>query len=102
MSKRNGSSEQTVLVVGGHGGMSERYRDVAEKHGLSLQHFEKKIPPGARHGAGKIALVVVMVSMVSHALRDAALTLAGEGAPVVYLRTPSVSALRSAVEQFAA
>ncbi|WP_437532675.1 DUF2325 domain-containing protein [Sorangium sp. So ce726] len=94
--------EQTVLVIGGSGGMSSRYRDVAEKHGWSLRHYENRVPPGARHGAGKVALVVIMVTMVSHALRDQMQGLAADGAPVVYLRSASVSALRAALEQRAA
>ncbi|WP_437611688.1 DUF2325 domain-containing protein [Sorangium sp. So ce834] len=91
--------EQTVLVIGGSGGMSSRYRDVVEKHGWSLRHYENRVPPGARHGAGKVALIVIMVTMVSHALRDQMQTLATDGAPVVYLRSASVSALRAALEQ---
>ena len=105
MGKRNGNENangKTVMVVGGAGGLSERYRDVVEKHGLCLQHYEQRVPAGARHGAGRIGLVVIMASMVSHALRDQALSVAGEQASVVYLRSPSVSALRSAVEQWAA
>ncbi|WP_437782017.1 DUF2325 domain-containing protein [Sorangium sp. So ce1097] len=91
--------EQTVLVIGGSGGMSSRYRDVAEAHGLSLRHYENRVPPGARRGVGRIALIVIMVTMVSHALRDQMHSLAEEGAPVVYLRSASVSALRAALEQ---
>lgn len=95
------SGETTVVVVGGHGGMSSRYREVAERKGWSLRHFEQRIPPGVRHGAGKIALVVVMVGMVSHALRDQIKDLVADETKVVYLRTASVSALRAAVEQHA-
>ena len=105
MGKRNGNenaSGKTVMVVGGAGGLSERYRDVVEKHGLCLQHYEQRVPAGTRRGAGRVGLVVIMASMVSHSLRDQALSLAGEEAAVVYLRSPSVSALRSAVEQWAA
>jgi hypothetical protein len=93
---------KTVLVIGGSGGLSNRYRDVVEEHGLSLRHYENRLPPGARRGHGSIGLVVVMVGMVSHALRDQAVNLAGAHAPIVYLRSASVSALRSAVQQFAA
>jgi hypothetical protein len=92
---------QTVLVIGGSGGMSERYRDVVEKRGLSLRHYENKLPSGARRDLGKVALIVIMVSMVSHALRDQVRSLALEDAQVVYLRSASVSALRGAVEQLA-
>jgi hypothetical protein len=95
-------SSQTVLVIGGSGGMVERYRDVVEKRGLSLRHYENKLPAGTRRDLGKVALIVIMVSMVSHALRDQVRSLALEDAPVVYLRSASVSALRGAVEQLAA
>jgi hypothetical protein len=94
-------ADQTVLVIGGSGGMSDRYRDVVEKHGWSLRHYENRLPPGARRSAGKIALVVIMVSMVSHALRDQVKSLALDEAPVIYLRSASVSALRGAIEQWA-
>lgn len=90
---------QTVVVIGGSGGMSSRYRDVVEEHGGSLCHYETKVPAGRRRDAGKIALVVIMVTMVSHALRDQAHSLAADDAPVVYLRSASVSALRAAVEE---
>lgn len=79
--------------------MSSRYRDVAERHGVALRHFENKVPPSARHNAGRIALVVVMVGMVSHALREQAQCLAADQAEVVYLRTASVSAFRAAIEE---
>jgi hypothetical protein len=102
MGKRGGSADQTVLVVGGSGGLSGRYRDVAERHGLALQHFENRVPAGARRGSARVGLVIIMVSMVSHALRDAALSMAGKEAEVVYLKSASVSALRSALEQWAA
>ena len=97
--ERKGRADQTVLVIGGSGGMSSRYRDVVEKQGWSLRHYENRLPPGARRGAGKIALVVIMVSMVSHALREQVQSLGIAGAPVVYLRSASVSALRGVVEQ---
>ena len=100
--EREGRGKQTVLVVGGNGGLSDRYREVAAEHGWDLVHYEKKVPPGARHGIAHVALVVVMVGMVSHTLRDQVKSLAATDAPVVYLRTASVSALRSAVAQRAA
>jgi hypothetical protein len=95
-------AKQTVLVIGGSGGMSDRYRDVVEKHGLAMRHYENRLPPGARKAQGSVGLVVVMVTMVSHSLREQAQHLAGTDAPVVYLRSASISALRSAVEQWAA
>ena len=97
--ENEGRARQTVLVVGGNGGLSDRYREVAAEHGWDLIHYEKKVPPGARHGIAHVGLVVVMVGMVSHTLRDQVQRLATAYAPVVYLRTASMSALRSAVAQ---
>lgn len=94
---RGAGEKASVIVVGGSGGMSERYREVVEERGLELRHFEKRVPSGTRRILGKVAAVVVMVGMVSHALRDQAKALVDDGAPVVYLRTASVSALRGAV-----
>jgi hypothetical protein len=97
---KKGRTDQTVLVIGGSGGMSNRYRDVVEKHGWSLRHYENRLPPGARRSAGKIALVVIMVTMVSHSLRQQVQSLAIDDAPVIYLRSASVSALKTAVAQW--
>ena len=88
----------TVLLIGGSGGMSERYREVAAERGLLLRHFEKRVPPGMRRTIGKVAAVIVIAGMVSHSLRDQAKGLVPDGAPIVYLRTASVSALRAAVD----
>ena len=92
-------NDSTVVVVGGHGGMSSRYRDVAKKLGWSVKHYEQRLPPGLRHSIGKIGLVVVMVGMVSHALRDQVKELVTDESRVVYVRTASVSALRAAIEE---
>jgi hypothetical protein len=92
-------AEQTVVVFGGCGGLTSRYREVVEARGWSLRHYEKRVPSAARHGAGKIALVVVIVTMVSHPLREAAVELASDGTQIVYLKSASPSALRAAVEQ---
>lgn len=89
-----------MLIIGGSGGLSNRYRDVVEERGCSLRHYENKVPPGARHGAGKIALVVIMVGMVSHSLRQQVQSLETGDAPVLYLRSASISALRAAIEQW--
>src|SRR4051794_22525995 len=88
-----------VVVVGGSGGMSDRYREIVEARGLELRHFENRVPNNLRKIAGKVAAVIVMVGMVSHSLRDQVKGLVAEDAPVVYLRTASVSALRDAVGQ---
>jgi hypothetical protein len=90
---------RSVVVVGGSGGMSARYRSVVEEKGLELRHFENRIPNGTRKLLGSVAAVIIMVGMVSHALRDQAKDLVPEGAPVVYLHSASISALRQAVSQ---
>lgn len=91
------STKGAVIVVGGSGGMSERYRAVVAERGLALRHFENRVPNGARRVVGRVAAVFIMVGMVSHALRDQVKALVPDGAPVVYLRSASISALRSAV-----
>ncbi len=88
----------TVVLVGGSGGMSERYREVAEARGLALRHFEKRVPSGMRHTLGNVVAVVIVVGMVSHALRDQVRNLVPGDAKIVYVRTASVSALRAAVD----
>ena len=97
--EKNERGDQTVLVIGGSGGMSNRYRDVVEKSGFSLRHYENKVPTGARKATGNIALVVVMVSMVSHALLQQVRSMGIDDAQIVYLRSASISALRAVVEQ---
>jgi hypothetical protein len=92
-------SHHTVLLVGGNGGMSDRYRAIAEERGLELRHFEKRVPPGVRKTMGHVAAVFIVVGMVSHALRDQVRALVPDDAPIVYLRTASVSALRAAVQE---
>jgi hypothetical protein len=90
-------SKGAIVVVGGNGGMTDRYREVVEERGLELRHFEKRVPNGTRQVIGRVAAVIIMVGMVSHALRDQAKALVPDGAPVVYLKSASVSALRNAV-----
>ncbi len=92
-----GSSRGSIVVVGGSGGMSDRYRAIAEERGLELRHFENRVPNGTRKILGKVAAVIIMVGMVSHSLRDQVKGLVSDDAPVVYLRSASVSALRNAV-----
>lgn len=77
--------------------MSARYRRIVEERGLELRHFENRIPNGTRRLLGGVAAVIIMVGMVSHALRDQAKELVPEDAPVVYLQSASLSALRAAV-----
>ncbi len=103
--RSQGSDGRREERTAGHRGqrrMSSRYRDVVEEHGWSLRHYENRVPPGARARRGEDPLIVIMVTMVSHALRDQMQRLAADGAQVVYLRSASVSALRAAIEQAAA
>ncbi len=97
MASKSESKNGAVIVVGGSGGMSERYRAVVEERGLELRHFENRVPNGTRRLLGKVAAVIVMVGMVSHSLHDQAKALVPDNAPVVYLKSASVSALRDAV-----
>ncbi len=77
--------------------MSERYRAIVEERGLELRHFENRVPNGTRRILGRVAAVIVMVGMVSHALRDQVKSIVPHDAPIVYLRSASASALKSAV-----
>ena len=54
-------SKGAVIVVGGSGGMSERYREIVEDRGLELRHFENRVPNGTRRILGRVAAVIVMV-----------------------------------------
>ena len=97
MASKTSGAKGAVVVVGGSGGMSGRYRAIVEERGLELRHFENRIPNGTRHVLGKVAAIIVMVGMVSHSLRDQVKDLAPDDAPIVYLRSASVSSLRNAV-----
>ncbi len=97
LGKEIAGSKGAVVVVGGSGGMSDRYREVVEERGLELRHFENRVPNGTRRVLGKVAAVIIMVGMVSHSLRDQVKGLVDDDAKVVYLRSASVSALRNAV-----
>ncbi len=86
-----------IIMVGGSGGMSERYRAIASEHGHELRHFENRVPNGTRRMLGKVAAVIVIVGMVSHALRDQVKGMVAQDAPIVYVRSASVSSLRTAI-----
>lgn len=89
----------TVILLGGKGGFASRYRALAEEHGFTLEHFEVRIPPSARLNGARVALVLVIVSMISHNLRDQARKLAGSGTTVVYVNRASLSAVRTSLQQ---
>ena len=54
----------SVVVVGGSGAMSNRYRAIVEERGLGLRHFENRVPNGTRLILGNVAAVIGMVGMV--------------------------------------
>ncbi len=86
-----------MLLIGGNGGRSALYRGAAASLGCDLLHIEKgTLPPTPP----RVALIVVVASVCSHPLREAAARLAElRSIPIVYLRTASVSALRKALAE---
>lgn len=99
MPPKSSPDADTVLLLGGKGGLLPHYRAAAEKEGYRLRYFEKRLPANQRRTIGKVAMVVVMVNMMSHALLSQAREAAEQGADVVYLKTASVSALRDALSK---
>jgi hypothetical protein len=89
----------TVIILGGKGGLEARYREITQAYGYELKHYEQRLPAKARPASQRIALVLVMVSMVSHPLMARARGLHDDGASVVYLRSPSLSAVRDAMDR---
>ena len=91
-------SRDTIVLLGGMGGLEARYRAAAEEAGYTLRYYEQRGPASPMSGQ-RVAAVIVVVTMVSHPLMVQARKLAGEHAPVVYLKSHSVSALRQALQQ---
>lgn len=87
----------TVVIIGGKGGLEARYREAVEGSGYNFRYYEDRIPHKLVITSAKIALVIVIVTMVSHALLARARDLAGAHARIVYLKSPSLSAVRQAV-----
>jgi hypothetical protein len=87
----------TIVIIGGKGGLESRYRDAVERGGYQFRYYEDRMPSKLAPRAAKIALVIVMVTMVSHPLMTRARELAGERTRIVYLRSPSLSALRQVI-----
>ncbi len=88
---------QVVVLFGGIGRMEPQYRALAEGYGYELLHRERRMlggsPPTALVG------VLVVTSVVSHPLREYAARLAEIcHVPIVYLRAPSLAALRRGLE----
>jgi hypothetical protein len=84
----------TVVIIGGKGGLEARYREAVEGSGYELRYYEDRLPKKLSANASKIALVIVVVTMVSHPLMNRARELAGDRARIVYLKSASSSAVR--------
>jgi hypothetical protein len=95
-------SHDTIVLIGGMGGLEARYRATVEGAGYTLRYYEARVPASAATSVNRVALVIVVVTMVSHPLLAQARKLAGAHAPMVYLKSHSVSALRQALVQTAA
>lgn len=90
------SSRPVLLMVGGIGRMEATYREVCASTAWDLVFVES----GPRLVRGQPAAVFVVVSVVSHPIREHAAELAKNlGVPIKYLRKPSVAALRRALQE---
>jgi hypothetical protein len=91
-------ARNTVVIVGGRGELQARYAAVIESIGYRCRCYENRVTKHAVPSTAKIALVIVLVSMVSHPLLRQARELAGEQGQIAYLKSPSVSSVRQTVE----
>src|SRR4051794_38650154 len=87
----------TVVIIGGKGGLDARYREAVEASGYTLRYYEARVPHRLVPTASRIALVIVIVTMVSHPLMTRARELAGDHTRIVYLKSPSSSAVRQTI-----
>ena len=87
----------TVVIIGGKSGLEARYREAVEASGYALRYYEARVPNKLLPAASKIALVIVIVTMVSHPLMTRARELAGDHTRIVYLKSASSSAVRQTV-----
>lgn len=92
-----GSGRETVVIIGGKGGMEARYREAVEGNGYDFRYYEARVPKKLALGTSKIALVIVIVTMVSHPQMSRGRELARDQARIVYLKSPSLSAVRQTV-----
>ena len=95
------NERDTVVIIGGKDSLQAHYRAAVEKNGYQLRSYETRVPTKCGPAASKIALVIVMVTMVSHPLMMRARALAGEQGRIVYLKSPSITSLRATVEAVA-
>lgn len=94
---RSGFGRQ-VLLVGGIGRMEAQYRALVESRGFELIYREKRITGGTPPAT--LAAILVVTPVVSHPLREHAARLAAVcRVPIVYLRAPSLAAVRRALDE---
>jgi len=86
----------TVILFGGKGSLQARYREVVEASGYAFQHYEARLPQHGRPLAN-IALVIVVAGMISHPLMAQARLWAGRSTRIVYVKNPSITAVRRAI-----
>jgi hypothetical protein len=91
------NERDAIVILGGKGGLEAHYRETVEGHGYDLWYFEQRVPQRHVPSLSKIAMVIVMVTMISHPLLVQARALAASGARIVYLKSPSISAVRQTV-----
>jgi hypothetical protein len=78
--------------------METQYRALVESYGYELIYREKRITGGTPPAT--LAAILVVTTVVSHPLREHAARLAVAcRIPIVYLRAPSLSALRRALDE---
>lgn len=78
--------------------MEPQYRALVESYGYELLFRERRLLSGTP--PTKLAAILVVASVVSHPLRENAARLAEVcRVPIVYLRAPSVSAVRRGLEE---
>lgn len=89
----------TVVIIGGKGGLEAHYREAIERSGYHFRFYEDRLPHKLVFRSARIAIVIVIVTMVSHPLMSRARDLAQTDARtrIVYLKSPSISAVRRAV-----
>ena len=97
----NANERDTVVIIGGKDSLQAHYRAAVEKNGYQLRSYETRVPSKCGPSASKIALVIVMVTMVSHPLMMRARELAGDQGRIVYLKSPSISSLRETIDAVA-
>lgn len=82
----------TVHLIGGHGGLTDRYAAVAAEFACELRHYERDAPATL----GERAIVVVCMSMASHDQRWLAARLAARcGLEVLVMPRHGAGTLRT-------